>query len=907
MAQLQQDKFMIGAPQPHQDAVERSALLNRMFDCKARVVVFQGPAGHGKTSLMLQADKVCRTRNMLTGWISLQKSDNDLRRFLQRIEDILEFMGSQPESKLLDGDEVDESTITSSTDWILNRFLGLGSEVAVFLDDLHVVSERPTLNFLRELLARSPSRIRWFLASRVVPELGLPRLVVGDQALIIQPMELRFTRDEMQRFFCQSSTLNLRDDELDTIYAATEGWPAATQLYRLALASPVVRRSLTSGRHHHLTEMSGYLADNVFAQQTPEIQEFLLMTSVLERMSPEQCNTLLERTDSFQILEELEHRGLFVRRLELDGDWFNYHALFSKFLHDHLQKTRSDSIAMLHRRAADWYWTHNYLEDALHHSLCAHDYTTACKVFDQWADILIPDGYFATVIHWSGEMPTHELVKQEGLIAKIVWAFTFLSRHSNVETLVTILNSRIDDPDPSVDSAIALSMVSILKDDLKGCLEHISWIDTHIHSSQRFRTFGLSAVSNARGYVAMGHGNLDAALECLSYGRELSERANATFTMAYSMAISGIAMFAQGRLQEALIRFRAAMNDSRMYLNQSVSMASLVSSFIMALYEVNEVDTALEQFNLNRDMIADGAIHDFLVICYRAIARIHDLRGSPEAALSSLEEAERYAYACHWPRAVELINWERIRRELLSGHIGRAELIASRIEESEHHRDDEWIRFSEEGDDHCLGRIRLSIHAGRYAQAIEAIQQPLRVAIKQNRIYRQIKLHHFAAMAYQGKNDNKQAHRNLHLALGLASPGNYLRSFLDEGENLTQMFQPHLFLQTAAPPSVENDKLTEFLRKLIGLAEVKTSAVSYLVKGENSTHDRAVSLHQPLTKQEKKILNMLLKYMTNDQIANSLFVSRETVKYHLKNIYGKLGVRSRLEAIRATVTLELGN
>ena len=904
--EVRQADYMLGAPQPHQNAVERTALLNRIFDCKARVVVFQGPAGHGKTSLMLQADKVCRARGMLTGWMSLQKSDNDLRRFLQRSQNMLEALGYQSKDHLFEGDDSNEDVITSSTDWILSQFLSLGQEVAVFLDDLHVINERPTLNFLRELLANSPSRIRWFLASRVVPELGLPRLVVGDEALIVQPMELRFSRDEMQRFFSQISTLNLREDELDTIYAATEGWPAATQLYRLALTSPVVRRSLTSGRHHHLKEMSGYLADNVFAQQTPEVQEFLLMTSVLERMSPAQCNILLGRTDSFQILEELERRGLFVRRLEPDEDWFNYHALFSKFLHDHLEKTRPDAIGTLHSRAADWYWKHEYLEDALHHLLCAQDYPTACKVFDQWADALIPDGYFATVVHWSGEIPIEELASRPSLVAKIVWAFTFLSRYSKLEALVSIVKDNLEDPETAVDNAIALCMVGIIKDDLIDCLDPVSSIDTHVQSKQRFRTFGLSAVSNARGYVALGHGDTDAALGYLSYGRELSERASATFTLAYSMAISGIGLVMQGRLPEALIQFRAAMKDPRMYLNQSVSKASLVCGFIMALYEANEVEIALEQFQTNRETIANGAIHDFLVLCYRAIARIHDLNGAPDEALNALEEAERYAYACQWPRAVELINWERIRRELINGHTGRAESIASRMEGAGLYRNDEWIRFSGESDDHCLGRIRLSIHAGRNAQAIEAIQQPLRVAIKQKRIFRQIKLHQLAAMAYQGKGDNKQSHRSLHLALGLASPGNYLRSFLDEGETLSQLLQAHWLLQASAPPSAENTQLSVFLRRLLGLAEGRGPEANYQVKGEDSSHSRSMSLNHPLTKQEKKIFGMLVNYMTNDQIASSLFVSRETIKYHLKNIYGKLGVKSRLEAIRAGVALGLG-
>lgn len=897
-------------PQAHQNAVERTELLEHIFSSSSRIVVFQGPAGHGKTSLMLQAEAACSANQMLTGWLSLNGSDNDLHRFFQNFQGILKKLSAEAKASENDVYELDEGVITSTSDWVLSQLLSLGREVAIFLDDLHDISGRATLSFLRELLANSPSRIRWFLASRVVPEVGLPRLVVGDQALVIHPSDLRFTRGELQRFFSRDCSPALSDPELDVVFAATEGWPAAAQLYRLALRSPSIRHSLLSGKTSHLREMSGYLADNVLGQQEPRIQEFLLKTSILERLSPSQCNALLGRNDSAKTLEELEHLGLFVRRLESQDNWFTYHALFSKFLQEHLEATQKEAMVELHHRAAEWYREHRYFEEALHHLLRAGDYSSACLLFDEWADALIPDGYLATVDHWSAQIPIAELSKFPSLVAKIVWALLFLSRHHKLEPLLPIVRANLENHRTAVDQAIALCMLAILEDNLADSLKYAESIDTHIQTDQRFRVFGLSAVSNARGYVAMSNGNFDVALEMLSHGRALSERANATFTLAYSTAKIGIILFAQGRLPEALVQFRSAMSDSRMLLAESVSKTCLACGLIMSLYEVNEMDGALEQFHQSREMIEEAGLHDYLIICYRAIARIHDQNGRPEEALKILEAVERRAYARQWPRVVELINWERVRRELIAGCLDRAETIANRMSETNIHDNEDWIRFSEEAEDSIIGRIRLSIHAGRYAQAIDSIQRPLRSASVHRRVFRQIKLHLLAALAWHGRGDDKQAQRSLYHAVELAAPGGYLRSFLDEGPTLIQLVQRNLRLQSAVPTSALNQQSLSFLKKIIEIAAVKSPEASYVVSEPNARTEWPLlpkAVPQPLTKKETKILSMLIAYMSNEQIADSLFVSRDTVKYHVKNIYGKLGVKNRLEAIRAAIGLELGS
>jgi LuxR family maltose regulon positive regulatory protein len=880
-------------PEAHRHAVQREGLLSRIFgDQPPRVVMFQAPAGHGKTSLMLQVEMECAARDMLTGWISLDESDNDAARFLGHLRDVVTTLGSEVNANSAVLEPWHASDVVLRTDQIIGPLLKLGRPVAMFMDDLHFVNSRAVYGFIRDLVSNGPSSIRWFFASREMPEIGLPRLVVGRQAIILRAEDLRFSRQEVERFFADASDVKVSDAEVRAIHDGTEGWPAAVQLYRLALDSPAVRDSLQRGRAHEVRELTDYLADNVLTRIDSGLQEFLLKTSILDRMTAPLCDTLLDRKDSGEVLRYLERAGMFVRRVESDQQWYTYHALFSRFLRDHAQGTYPDSLRDLHCRAAKWHREEGHFEEALHHLLCAGEHSEAADVFEMWAERLVPDGHMVTVDRWFDSIPIEELERRPGLVVKIAWAFSFLSRHRKLDPLLPLLRDAPFEASLEGDPRVAMSMVSIMKDDLQHTPDPITHIDTSSETSSRFRKFELSAVSNARGYHAMAAGRYDDALRFLARGRALSESAGATFTWAYSIGKSALTLVSQGQLQEALVQFRNALSDPRMYADDSVSTACLACGMIMTLYEMGESDLAMTQFSQFRDVITSAGIHDYLVIAYRAIARIYDQRGEPTEALAVLEEAEQLAFGGQWPRAVRLIGWERVRRELLAGHVQKACIIASRIEDAGVPADTDWIRISEDAEDTLLGRIRLHIHCGEVREAIRMIQPCMRQAVLRTRVHRQIKLHVLSALAHKKADDMAQAQRSLDKALSLAAPGRYVQALLDEGEELRLLLQDCLRARRLGNPLPLGSEVDQFHERLLGAGSADPQAVSKLLP-EMPGHD------DKFTEREKKVLSMMVHYMSNQQIASAMFVSVDAVKYHLKNIYGKLGVKNRLAAIRA--------
>lgn len=885
----------LSAPDAHSHAVRREHLLRRMFsDGAPRITVLQAPAGHGKTSLMLQAQEACRTGGALTGWISLDESDNDLTRFFGHLQDVVSALGASSGADRHNVAPVAMMDRRSATEWLIARLMELNSPVAIFLDDLHLVSNRLMLGMFRQLLAQCPACVRWFLASRSDPDLELPRLVVSEQALLIRAEDLRFSPSEVERLFERAPDVTVSEAELRAIHEGTEGWPAAVQLYRLAIASPEVRRSLDNGHGAQVRELAAYLSDNVLARQDRRVQEFLLKTSLLERMTVPLCNAVLESNDAQEILDHLEKAGLFVRRNRSEESSFTYHALFSRFLRDHLVASYPTAVRDLHRRAGRWLREEGQYEAALHHLTCAGDHADAADVFESWAERLVPDGHMVTVDRWSDTLPIEELERRPGLVVKIVWALAFLSRHRKLAPLLRILRSAPAHGCATGDPRVALSMVAIMQDDLARTPDPIAAIDGTADAPSRFRTFELSAVANARGYHAMATGDYDAALRHFARGRALSDGADATFTWAYSIGKSALLRLSQGQLQEALALFRTASSDPRMYVGQSQSAACLACGWIAALYEAGEMDAAMAQFRQSRDVIESAGIHDYLVIAFRAIARIHDQRGEEGEADAVLEEAEQLCVNGQWPRAARLIAWERVRRLLLAGRVDRARILAGRIEQGDEQASTEWVRISEDSEDGIIGRIRLCLHTEEPREALRLIQPCLRQAAARNRVHREMKLHILAAMAHAALGSEVAAHRSLEHALSSAAPGGFIRAFLDEGAPVIPLLLAHPQMRDDAGRRHRSSETDRFLSRLVGTIAPGSSP------SETSSRKRpSVIRLETFTEREMRVLTHMANYLSNDQIAAKLFVSRDTVKYHLKSIYSKLGVKSRLDAIRA--------
>lgn len=891
------------APPVYQGAVNREVLLHRIFDDpQTPVVLFQAPAGHGKSTLLQQVKAGCRTRDRLTGWFTADDADNDLRRFSMHLRALLAGIEGEGEPrrkrKSTSREESDSASasvedLRSRSEWFVSRLLDLDRPVALFFDDMQTLTARSVLGFFRELIEHLPERVQVFLASRTVPDIGLARLVVNNQALVLRPDDLRFSPQEVRRFFERAQDLAMREDEIDAVYRQTEGWPAALQLFRLSLASPAVRGSLRDLRDHRPRELADYLADNVLALQPPDVQDFLLKTSPLTRLSGPLCDALLARQDSQAQLLRLERAGLFVRSLDSDLRWFKYHAMFAAMLQQALHEQSTEAVADIHRRAAQWFHDHGHHEEAIHHAVEGGNYALAADVLEAWSTRLIAAAHLVTVERWYERLPLDEVAMRPDLIVKVAWALCFLRRHRKLKPIRALLRRlRQGQGTRETTPAVVRSMLAVLDDDLVGASELVREVELRGQDAEGFRAFELSAAANLHGYLSIAAGDLDGAREVLALGRAYGDRGESPFSLGYSVSTAGMNLMIQGFLREALERFRLATLGSRMNLDDSVASASLVACYMQALYEANELEAAEVQFEQCREMIANSAMLDYLAVAYVTMARIHDSRGRAAQALEILDEAENIGHTVLWPRLVRIIAWERVRRLLARGETERARAAASRIEREDSAVPPGWIPFAEDAEGDAMGEARLAVHSGNADEALRILARELIPAQKQGRVRRQIKLLILETLAHAARGMENPAQRSLQKAVALAAPGGYVRSFLDEGGKLIPMLQAEY--KAAVPPAGGRESGTllprEFVARLLDAAGAeRTDAQTY---GE-------FQALEPLTEREKAILVLLAKGVSNEELASRIFVSKNTIKFHLKNIYSKLAVRSRLQAINA--------
>jgi len=879
------------APPIYPGAIRRDGILDRIFNnASVRVILLQGPAGHGKSTTLQQIKSDYEAKDWLTAWLTLDDADNDPRRFAIHIRALIDSLCEQD----LFGDRLGQAGARRArrSDWVLDSLSRLQRPVAVFVDEFQTLRNRQSLTFFREFFDRVPENVRIFVGSRSLPEVGLAKLLVNNVALVLRADDLRFSPAEVDRFFASARDLKMSSEEVDAIYRRTEGWPAALQLYRLTLVSPEVRNSLDDIGTYSPRELAEYLADNVLTLQSPRVQDFLLRTSLLTRLNSDLCDAVMGWSDSQDLLIYLERSGLFIRSLDAECRWFKYHGLFSAIMAENLRKLSEGAVLEVHARAARWYLTQSLYEEVVHHSIGCRDFTLAANTLNVWASRLVASGQLMTVERWSECIPFERVVERPDLAIKIAYSLVFLRRERKLRPLLDLLRRNIDAGDlvHTTNPRVALSMAAVLEDDIPAAVALVDALQLHERDADGFAAFEIGAASNLLSYRDIANGDFEGARKRLALARTSSDRGGATFSGGYTLAMSGVCLIYQGQLREAIDRFRKAMAEESAHIDGSFASAALASCYIWALYEANELDAVEAVFARYHDNIAESVIPDFIALAHIAVSRTFDARGRPDKALEVLDEFEKIGHDSAWMRLIGMADWERVRRALIAGDIERACAIAAHIGSGKESNSDQWIALSEDLEGEALGRIRLAVHTLDVTTASNRIARELQR--QPNRTYRQIKLYLMSAQLKRREGMHNAAHRSLRKAVQLAKPGRYVRCFLDEGEGVIQLLREAYqnIFGGATREDVDLDANQAFIEELLAAS------------GTDLTRNPAKASRppmQPLSDREKEMLIFLANGVSNKEMAQKLFVSENTVKFHLKNVYSKLGVVNRLQAINA--------
>jgi LuxR family maltose regulon positive regulatory protein len=863
------------APPWRRDWVERPRLLERAAHVvEARLLLCAAPAGFGKTTALIAWAAQLRDTGAVVAWYTLDDADNDLARFTAYLVGAFAHADAGlpvAELRARAGADVEQLLVG-----LLNLLGAAGRPAALVLDDYHLVHAPAVHQLVTSLIERLPDNVQLAMGTRADPPLPLARLRARGQLAELRAVELQFAPDEIAAFFQQRGQPALVAADLERLGAWSEGWAAGLQLLALALAHTPAGPKAVDQLEVHLAGSQGhifaFLADEVFAQQPPEIQRFLLATCVVDDLTPELCDALLgeARTapadlaglqPSGPILDQLEEANLFLVRLDALQPWYRYHNLFSEFLRHRLERERPDLRPVLHGSAARWYAAEGRLAQAAHHALAGADPVHAAELIVRVAwEQLSAHGEFGSILSWAGRFSTAQLVAAPVLSLSLGQAALMAEQAGAAAHYFALAEqgiSRIAAEPAGVPTRLQFLFYQALATALDGALGRArELLDTMAGllacpEDEPVMSAGHALVS---GSCALLGGDLPAAYAALGRAERLARQASHLHFTVEATQLLALADLTAGRLEGAERRCADLLARLGDPLPPIPALGLVLGWLGEVAYQRGQLEAAegLLRRGANHSRRSSGQtacqIWYWLV---RTLAARGDLGGlraelsaadaqpgpARGAALASVVLAARAEGMLALGAGEEAWQWAQRCAAVVGEHVREVAVF-------------------------CGARALLAL--GRPAEALARLE-PFIAAAEQGAWHgRLVEALVLQAQTLFGLERPVEARATLRRAHALGDPAGYLQVFApvkDEGGRM-QPDAPRASL--SLPPLIE-----------------------------------------ALTGRERAVLRLLAGGATNQEIAGALVVTVGTVKTHINHIFDKLAVRNRTEAVARARALGL--
>ncbi|MBI5604992.1 MAG: hypothetical protein HY879_16765 [Deltaproteobacteria bacterium] len=879
-------------------SVPRARLIDQLKSARqAKLILLCGPAGFGKTTLMVQWLNCLHEQGIPTAWLALDEADNDPGRFLTYLigaiqKNIPSFDLTGLEPSLMNAGHASTGLLL----YVLERLSAFPASLTLFLDDFGVIQSPEVLNIVQQLLHHLPADKQLIIALRQIPALRIERIRAQGELLEIDFKGLQFSRDETEQFIRQTQGLDLDENEIEYLYQVTEGWAAGLQLSTL---SSIWRKNQENSNQTHswaAGKVYDYLAEEVLTRQPEKIQSFLLKTSILKRLTGPLCNRLTGRSDGYETLDYLEKANIFLVPLDAERRWYRYHGLFAKFLRTRLEREGDQDGIDLHRAASEWYAAVGEIQEAAEHAMSAGDVEYAANQMEGCAFDLVRNGLTATIVEWGEWLPKTVLARHP--VLHLAYTYALIVRHKPEKALEVLdqlghhgEQSHIDDHinrDLYNLRILALSVQDKMKECEQVTTDALAELDVlHLDRQIRF----LPTLFHIAGLLKITVGRFEEALEYTWQSAQLVSRTTGVMLLFNKFLEQAIG-FTQGKLNEVLAVTHSALDETKSspsrFSGGGTAVAVLQAEI---LYEKNELAKA-EKLLLTYNTMVQIAIPDVMIMGLRTLARIRAAYGDFTGALRYLTQLERLGAERGLPRVSATARQERIRIALQRGEPERA------LEISRHH-DDRIIWLSFEG--RCMignnpetpeiTRLRLMMGRGQARKVLEPLKNELSKAESLGFVRQGLLLRILIAKAMESCEEKRQALRVLRDALIMAQGEGFIRSFVDEGDPIPKMIREiHKFAASAGMIGRGSISVEYLDRILLAIGEVTPCSIS-------PKTDQGSTPPEPLTGREIDILEKVAMGLSNEDLADQLCISIHTVRFHLRNIHWKLGAHNRTQAV----------
>lgn len=886
--------------------VPRARLIEQVLDgLSHRCTLISAPPGFGKSTL---AAEVARRSAHGTAWLSLDHGDNDPAQFGRYLVAAIRRaglqLGEQVESLLR---FTEQPPLQSLVALLINAAATAPGSFVLVLDDYQVIVQDEIHAAVANLLYRLPANFHVVIVSRTRPPLPLAWLKARGDLAEVTGADLRFTLPETTTFLQESMGLQIPEADIADLFARTDGWVTGLKLAALSLRgstdwSAAIERF--SGRNPDLVQ---YLTDEVIEQQPENIRTFLRQTAILDRLTGPLCDALTGRTDGQQVLKQLEQANVFLVPLDPDRQWYRYHPLFAEVLLTRLRDAADGpSIAELHHRAAGWYLQNGQFANAVEHLLQARAYGEAADYLEAEFTDWSLDVSAETLREWVEQIPKDVMQERPRLCAMAAWVLINspggLADHLFVQTvdylgLASQSLQGADASEPAVRES--LGVVAAVRTALapwaprrQGPQCTLQDLAEALSLAERARSllpadslFWRSVVSSSLGQVYLRAGDVPAAAQSFGEASRLgSQSGNLTATLA-ARHRQGQLLMVLGQLGNADKAYREGL---RLAVERGGDTWPILAPIYLGLgrlqYEWNEL-AAAEGYLARASQCAEanGSARPEVLL---ATARVQQALGNLSAARLLVDQAGDLLAARTKLRAAEWAVWpEGVRILLAQGEVRAAQRWVAAWGVS---LDEEPVLWRAP---EYLALARVTVADGRSGAALPLLRslQSLAAAGGCKGLEAEVCL--VLALAHQAAGDPAAARTDVHAALRLTTPEEFMRLFADEGQLIVQLLE-QVGGELRRGQYADAPYHGYVPQLLTMLAKQPTTRAP-----EPSPVLTAPLLVEPLTERQLQILKLIADGYSNQEIAGDLFLGVSTVKWHLLGIFGKLQVKNRTQAV----------
>lgn len=853
----------LNLPQSRPNLVSRPRLIDKLdsgLHCK--LILISAPAGFGKTTL---AAEWLQQSDREIAWLALDKGDSDPVRFIfyfiTALQQLVPEFGQQTQAMLNEpGAAASEMTLTS----LLNEIAEIPNQFTLALDDYHVIEALQVHQLLVFIIEHQPNQMQLLLITREDPPLPVARLRTRDQVIEIRQGDLCFNSQETSDFLQNVMGLVMPPESIAALERRTEGWIAGLQLAALSMQGqcdlPGFVQQFTGSNRFVLD----YLMEEVFAGQKSDVREFLLRTAHLERLCGPQCDFILERTDSQEMLEHLDQANLFIIPLDQARTWYRYHRLFGELLRNRYNAESPAMVIEMHRRACQWYRSKDLIEEAIHHAIAAQDWDTASEQIHQINSGLMKRGEIMTLLGWYRSFPEQVLQANPRLCLEYGWPLMLSGQSESAGKYLRWAKQNAP-VDSSYTGEITAAQAYLAR--MEG--DHSRMVELSQHAlaelprgEQEMR--GILATNLGLAYWHMG--DMEAAEPVLEEALNCASATGNQYAALTALILVGRVRAVHGQLHAAQAIFNQAVQQGA-----EIPINALAFMDLSVLqYEWNnlaECEVYLQNaITLSKRMRND----EFLVSCWMIAARLSMARSNSAAAYQILADARERIREGDVPvPAYARVAAAQVNMALAIGDLNTAEHWGADLDD---HADcHAFHRFFN------LTRARLMLALDQHAAAQAYLTDCHSQAREAQWGYGLCAIRVLQSLA---ETDQEKALEHLTAALRGAKPAGYMRTFIDAGNEIIPL------LRLTIQRGIEVDYAARILA--IGAA---------LPLGTITEQDGSV---ERLSKRELEVLRLVSAGLSNRKIAEQLVISPGTVKTHVHNLCGKLGVSNRMEAsIRA--------